>query len=344
MLRVNGEIQPIEHEELSAQVARGLLLEILTDEQRELFEDQLYIDFSYEVPAVARLRCSLYMQAKGIAGAFRVLPSTILTAEQLGLPRQVLNFCKLSKGLVLVTGPPGSGKSTTLAALVDHINQTQHRHILTIEDPIEYLFKNKNCLIHQREVGSHARSFTESLRAALRADANIIMVGEMRDTETMALAITAAETGQLVFGTLHTLSAAQTVERIIDGFAGERQQQVRTMLSESLRGVIAQRLLRRADGRGRVVAAEVLVGTTAVRALVRERKTYQLTSVMQTSRNLGMQLIDDHLVDLVKAGVVSVEEAFRAVSNPQAVRKRLGLDEAPAAKPPPPGDDADAAA
>jgi twitching motility protein PilT len=326
MVRAGGEIVPIEHEALDPDVTRRLLLELLTDSQRQEFERQRYLDFSYEVPGVARLRCSLYLQTKGIAGAFRLLPSSIPGVDQLGLPPHVVELGALSKGLVLVTGPPGSGKSTTLAALIEHVNATQRRHIMTIEDPVEFVFNNKQCLIHQREVGQQANSFADALRSALRADTNIIMVGEMRDLETMSLAITAAETGQLVFGTLHTPSAAQTVERIIDSFGGERQQQVRTMLSESLRGVIAQRLLRRADGQGRVLAVEILIGTTAVGAMIRDRKTFQIPSIMQTSRNLGMQLMDDHLIDLVQAGVITRDDALGCATDQKTVRNRIERD------------------
>jgi twitching motility protein PilT len=264
---------------------------------------------------VVRARCNLYEQSKGPAGAFRMLPSQILSMDQLGLPPTLSKLTEMPRGLVVVTGPPGTGKSSTLAAMLDHINRTRRKHILTIEDPIEYRHPNKQCLITQREVGRNTPSFAKALHGALREDPDVIMVGEMRDVETMALAMTAAATGQLVFATLHTMSATQTVDRILDSFDGERQAQARLMLSESLKGVLAQRLLRRADGAGRVLALEVLVGTPAVSALIREKKVFQLQSVIQTGRKDGMQCMDDAVLQLVREGVVSPEDALPHLSS-----------------------------
>ncbi|MBD3161218.1 MAG: PilT/PilU family type 4a pilus ATPase [Candidatus Eisenbacteria bacterium] len=310
VLRLHGELYPVEYPELSADQARRLLLEMMTEEQREQFEEDRDIDFAYELPGELRVRCNIFEQIHGIAGAFRLLPSKIFTLEELGLPPQIENFAKLRKGLVVVTGPPGSGKSSTLAALIHYINQNQRKHIITIEDPVEFVHRNVRCLINQREVGRSARTFASALRAALREDPDILLVGEMRDLETMQLAITAAETGQLVFGTLHTASAAQTIDRIIDAFTEEKQAQIRVMLSESLRGVVAQRLLRRADENGRIAAVEILVSNVAISSLIRERKTFQIPSQIQTGRKEGMQLLDTHLMQLVKAGVIRPEEAF----------------------------------
>jgi len=317
MVRINGEITPIPYEELTREINEMLLYEIMDPATRARFEENKDVDFSYEVPGVVRVRCNIYEQSKGVAGAFRILPSQILSFDQLGLPPGVTKLTEMGRGLVLVTGPPGTGKSSTLAALIDHINRSQKKHILTIEDPIEFRHVNQQCLITQREVGRNTPSFAKALHAALREDPDVIMLGEMRDVETMSLAMTAAATGQLVFATLHTMSATQTVDRILDSFDGERQAQARLMLSESLRGVLAQRLLRRADGRGRALALEVLVGTPAVSALVREKKTFQLASVIQTGRKDGMQSMDEALFQLVRDGVVSPTDAAPHLSNPE---------------------------
>jgi len=311
IFRQDGDITAIEYQPLSDELLTDLLKEMMSPELWERFEAEREVDFGYEVPGVLRVRSNVYRQRRGIAGAFRILPTQIFSLEQLGLPESLTAFTRLTKGLVVVTGPPGSGKSSTQAALIDHINRTEARHIITLEDPVEYIHENKRCLINQREIGRHTRTFASGLRAALRQDPNIVLVGEMRDLETIELAITAAETGQLVFGTLHTASAAQTIDRLIDAFDTSRQEQVRTMLSESLQGVVAQRLLRKKDGRGRVAALEVLVGTPAVRALIREAKTFQIPTVMQTGKRDGQLLMDDHLQQLVKADLVTVEEAVR---------------------------------
>jgi twitching motility protein PilT len=267
------------------------------------------------VPGVVRARCNIYEQSKGVAGAFRILPNQILTFEQLGLPPHVLHLTGMRRGLVLVTGPPGTGKSSTLAAMIDHINRTAQKHILTIEDPIEYRHANHKSLVTQREVGRNSPSFAQALRGALREDPDVILVGELRDPETMQLAITAAATGQLVFGTLHTMSASQTIDRILDSFEGEKQAQVRLMLSESLRGVLAQRLLRRKDGRSRALALEVLVSNGAVASLIREKKTFQLPSVIQTGKKEGMQTMDESVLALVREGAVDVDEAAAHVTS-----------------------------
>lgn len=310
MLRVQGNIQAIDYPELTGEQARQLLYEMMAPDQRARFEKERDIDFAYEVPGEVRVRCNLFEQIRGIAGAFRLLPTQIFSLEQLGLPDVIRRFSEFRKGLVVVTGPPGSGKSTTLAALLHHINQTERKHIITIEDPVEYVHPNLNCLVNQREVGRSARTFASALRAALREDPDIVLVGEMRDLETMQLAITAAETGQLVLGTLHTSSAAQTVDRIIDAFADEKQAQIRTMLAESLRGVIAQRLVRKADGKGRVPVVEVLFNTTAVAAQIREKKTFQIPTLMQTGKKDGMILLDNMLLQLARDGVITAHEAL----------------------------------
>jgi twitching motility protein PilT len=315
MLRINGEIVPIPYEELTREVIEVLLFELMDPVQRARYDRDKDVDFSYEVPGALRLRCNIYEQSRGVAGAFRLLPSQILSLEQLGLPGHVTRFTELQRGLVLVTGAPGAGKSSTLAAMIDHINRTHAKHILTLEDPIEYRHDNRMSLVTQREIARHTPSFAQGLRAALREDPDIILVGEMRDPETMALAITAAATGQLVLGTLHTMSAAQTVDRILDSFEGERQNQVRLMLAESLKGVLAQRLIRRADGSGRVLALEILSGNTAVASLIREKKTFQLGSVIQTGKREGMQSMDESILALVRGGVVAPDEAANHLTN-----------------------------
>lgn len=310
MVRVDGSMTfmpgrgPIDPE-----VLIGLLFAIMPEKNIDEFKETNDTDFGYELGERSRMRANVFRDLAGMGGVFRQIPSKILTAEQLGLPSVVLSFCDFDKGLVLVTGPTGSGKSTTLAAMIDYINATRDDHLITIEDPVEFVHKDKKCHINQREVGTHTKGFKNALRAALREDPDIVLVGEMRDLETVAIAIETAETGHLVFGTLHTNTAPSTIDRLIDQFPADRQQQVRTMLSESLKGVVAQTLLKKKGG-GRVAALEILVVTSAVSNLIREGKTFQIPSIMQTGRNVGMQTLNDALIDLVKADLVEPQEAY----------------------------------
>jgi twitching motility protein PilT len=309
MIRLHGEMLRVPGTAAcSPEESARLLFQLMPPRYKKEFESVSDTDFAYEIPAVARFRCNVFADRKGVCGVFRVIPSKIPSAEELGLPKAVLDLCDLPKGLVLVTGPTGSGKSTTLASLVDRINRSRGDHIITIEDPVEFVHPSRKCLVNQREVGSHTASFKTALRAALREDPDIVLVGEMRDLETVAIAIETAETGHLVFGTLHTSTAPSTVDRIIDQFPADRQSQIRVMLSESLKGVISQTLLRKKTG-GRVAALEVLIGTPAISNLIREGKTFQIPSIMQAGRKHGMLLMVDAMLDLVKRGVVTAEEA-----------------------------------
>ena len=294
---------------LTAETVREMLLEITPAGHRAEFESRHDTDFSYEIPGLARYRCNLFLDRRGMGGVFRVIPAQIPNAKSLGLSQAMLDLCNLSKGLVLVTGPTGSGKSTTLAAMIDHINNTRSDHIITVEDPIEFMHENRKCLVNQREVGGHTKDFKSALRAALREDPDIVLVGEMRDLETMEIAIETAETGHLVFGTLHTNTAASTVDRIIDQFPGDRQNQVRSMLADSLKGVISQTLCKKKGG-GMVAAHEVLLVNAAVSNLVREGKTFQIPTIMQTGRAGGMTTLNDSLLELVKQGIVEPHQAF----------------------------------
>jgi twitching motility protein PilT len=315
MVRASGQLRPLIDQVLSHEQYRALLYEIMNEDQRRSFETTRDLDFAYEVEALkARFRANIFMGRLGISAVFRIIPTEILTVEQLGLPQTVLDLTELKKGLVLVTGPTGSGKSTTLAAMIDHINRTRNEHILTVEDPIEFVHKTSESLINQREVGIHTESFASALKAALREDPDIILVGEMRDLETIELAITAAETGHLVFGTLHTSSAAKTVDRLVNVFPTTQQEQIRTMLAESLRGVVAQQLLRTVDGK-RCAALEILKVNAAAANLIREGKTFQIPSIIQTGRKEGMQLMDQALQDLLNAEKVTLEEARRFAVN-----------------------------
>lgn len=323
MFRKDGEIVPAGDEVLSAEAARTMLFSITPPHKREEFEQLHDCDFAYEISGVARYRCNLFLDRKGVGGVFRVIPANIRTVEDLGLGKEIIDLCKLPRGLVLVTGPTGSGKSTTLAAMIDYVNQTRSDHIVTIEDPIEFVHPNKKCLINQREVGVHTRGFKVALRAALREDPDVVLVGEMRDLETVAIAIETAETGHLVFGTLHTRTAASTVDRIIDQFPAEQQSQIRTMLAESLKGVISQALLK-AKGGGRVAAMEFLLVTTAVSNLIREGKTYQIPSIMQTSRGKGMQTLNDAFLQLVQSGKVEAEVAYGAAVDKAELKALFG--------------------
>lgn len=310
IFRVHGDLVPIEdHPELTNESAQDYLFSVMTDQQRETFQRTMDLDFSIEVPDVSRFRVNVFMQRRGIGGVLRLIPSKIQTFEELGLPQSFKKIPRFPNGLVLVTGPTGSGKSTTLAALVDDINANQDCHIITVEDPIEFVHRNKKSVVDQREVKTHTESFTSALRAALREDPDVILVGEMRDLETIALAITAAETGHLVFGTLHTSGAAKTVDRIIDVFPAEHQNQIRSELAEVLRAVVWQKLLKRQDGKGRVAAFEVLFSNTAVANLIRTDKVYQISSVIETGSKENMQTMKQAVATLLKDGAISEEEA-----------------------------------
>ena len=311
MVRQDGKMKRLECNEttLTPEVMDELLHSIMPERNQDEFEKRSDTDFAYEIPGLARFRCNVFMDRKGMGGVFRIIPSKILTAEQLGLSKAIMDLCSLSKGLVVVTGPTGSGKSTTLCAMVDAINKDREDHIITIEDPIEFVHENHKCLVNQREVHNHTDSFKDALRAALREDPDIVLVGEMRDLETISIAIETAETGHLVFGTLHTTTAPSTVDRIIDQFPADRQQQIRVMLSESLKGVIAQTLLPKKGG-GRVAALEILIITPAISNLIREGKTFQIPSAMQTGKNHGMVMLNDALFELVKKGIVEPRDAY----------------------------------
>ncbi len=329
-IRKDGSMMPLDPAApaLDANTIVRLLDPITPEKNRKEFAEHHDTDFAYEIAGLARFRANMFMDRKGRGAVFRVIPSKILTAEQLGLSPAILGLCKLHKGLVLVTGPTGSGKSTTLCAMVDYINQTRRDHIITIEDPIEFVHDNKSCVINQREVHNHTDGFKHALRAALREDPDIVLVGEMRDLETVAIAIETAETGHLVFGTLHTSTAASTVDRIIDQFPSDRQSQIRVMLSESLKGVISQNLCKKIGG-GRAAALEVLIVTPAISNLIRESKTFQIQSMMQVGKAIGMVTLNDALMEMVSKKIVSPEEAYsKAVDKPtfETLLKRFGFD------------------
>ncbi|MBS1797554.1 MAG: type IV pilus twitching motility protein PilT [Acidobacteria bacterium] len=311
MIRKDGKMQklPCGETVMTPESIKELLTSIMPNKNQEEFARRNDSDFAYEIAGLARFRANIFADRKGMGGVFRIIPTKILTAQQLGLSQAIMNLCSLSKGLVVVTGPTGSGKSTTLCAMVDHINKDRDDHIITIEDPIEFVHENHRCLVNQREVGNHTDSFKDALRAALREDPDILLVGEMRDLETISIAIETAETGHLVFGTLHTTTAASTVDRIIDQFPADRQQQIRVMLSESLKGVIAQTLLPKRGG-GRVAALEVLIITPAISNLIREGKTFQIPSAMQTGKQHGMVMLNDALFELVQKGLVEPRDAY----------------------------------
>jgi twitching motility protein PilT len=323
VMRVHGHMQRIKFRELSNKDMETLIYEIMEEEWRAKFLETLDFDFAYEIEGLARFRVNVFWQRKGLGAVMRTIPSKVLTVDQLGLPDAVRKMCMLTKGLVLVTGPTGSGKSTTLAAMVDLVNETRADHVITIEDPIEFVHANKKCLINQRELGTTTKSFAAALRAALREDPDVILVGEMRDRETIELGLTAAETGHLVFGTLHTSSAPKTVDRIIGVFPADQQDQIRVMLAESLKGVVAQVLLRIKDGRGRRAAFEIMVGTSAVSNLIRENKIFQIPSLIQTGKKDGMQLLDQHILEYLMSGLIAPEEAYMKSSNKQAFRQYL---------------------
>lgn len=310
LLRIQGELERIKYRVLEDEELLKMLYEITPEEKIKVFEEIGDLDFGYEIPGVARFRANFYRQKNGVGAVFRLIPSRIQTVEELGLPLLLKDLAMLHKGLVLVTGPTGSGKSTTLAAMIDHANRNRRDHVVTIEDPIEFVHKSQGCHVTHREVGTHTRSFASALRAALREDPDIILVGEMRDLETIALALEAAATGHLVLSTLHTQSATKTVDRIIDVFPAEQQSQIRVTLSETLKAVVSQTLFRRKDTRGRVAALEILVVTPAVANLIREGKTYQITSMIQTGRKYGMQTLDEAILALLKKGLIDPEEAY----------------------------------
>ena len=329
VMRVHGHMQKLKFREMTPKDMETLVYEIMEEEWRMRFLVDQDFDFAYEIEDLARFRVNVFWQRKGLAAVMRTIPSKILTADDLGLPEAVRRFCLLSKGLVLVTGPTGSGKSTTLAAMVDLINDTRADHILTIEDPIEFTHPNKKCLVNQREVGTNTKSFSAALRAALREDPDVILVGEMRDRETIELGITAAETGHLVFGTLHTNSAPKTVDRIIDVFPADQQDQIRAMLAESLKGVVSQVLLRKKGGKGRCAAQEIMVGTPAVSNLIREGKIFQIPSIIQTGKKDGMQLLDQHILEFLMSGEIDANEAYMRANNKSAFRQHLKDDKPP---------------
>jgi len=342
MIRKDGHMQVLDPAAtvLSGQDVVQLLAPIMPEKNRKEYSERHDTDFAYEISGLARFRSNVFADRRGPGAVFRVIPSKILTAEQLGLSPHILNMCALNKGLILVTGPTGSGKSTTLCAMIDHINKSRPDHIITIEDPIEFVHDNQKCLINQREVRTHTDSFKDALRAALREDPDIVLVGELRDLETVAIAIETAETGHLVFGTLHTTTAASTVDRVIDQFPADRQAQIRIMLSESLKGVIAQTLCRKIGG-GRIAALEVLIATQAVSNLIREGKTFQIPSIMQVNKANGMVSLNDALMELVMKKLVEPAEAYaKAVDKGgfDAALKRAGINvglpaDAKAAKP-----------
>jgi twitching motility protein PilT len=322
-LRIRGDVERVKYKVLDNESLRAMLYEIAPEDKVKVFEETGDVDFGYEIPGLARYRANFFMQKNGVGAVFREIPSTIMTAEELGLPPVISKLASLPRGLVLVTGPTGSGKSTTLAAIVDVANRTRKDHIITIEDPIEFVHKSQGCIVNHREIGLHTKSFHSALRGALREDPDIILVGELRDLETISLAIEAASTGHLVFGTLHTTSAPKTVDRVIEVFPANQQAQIRSTLSDGLRAVVAQVLFKRVDIKGRVPALEILIATPAARNLIREAKTHQIPSVMQTGKRYGMQLLDDAIMDLFNKGRISGDDAYLKANEKSRFRPLL---------------------
>jgi twitching motility protein PilT len=317
MIRVNGDVRRINVEALEHKGVHDMVYDIMNDSQRKVYEERLECDFAFEIQGLARFRVNAFNHQRGAGAVFRTIPSKILTLEQLNTPKVFTELALKPRGLVLVTGPTGSGKSTTLAAMVNHMNETEYGHILTVEDPIEFVHESQKCLVNQREVGSHTLGFEQALRSALREDPDAILVGEMRDLETIRLALTAAETGHLVFGTLHTSGAAKTIDRIVDVFPAGEKDMVRAMLSESLQAVISQTLCKLKDGSGRIAAHEIMIGTSAIRNLIRENKVAQMYSSIQTGNNVGMQTLDQNLTDLVRRNLITTAEARTKAKFPE---------------------------
>jgi len=324
MIRVHGKVQPLDYPELTPNVTRELVYDILSNDQRQRLESNWELDIAYSVPRMARFRVNVYFQRGSIGAAFRTIPDQIKNFHELGLPSAIEQMADKPRGLVLITGPTGSGKSTTLASMIDKINEERQEHIMSVEDPIEFLHRHKKCIVNQREVNQDTKSFAQALKHVLRQDPDVILVGEMRDLETIHLAISAAETGHLVFGTLHTQDAPQTVDRIIDVFPSHQQSQVRAQLAIALQGIVTQTLIPKRDGKGRVVACEILVPTPGVRNLIREGKNHQIYSAMQTGGKFGMQTMDAALVELQRKGLISREEAEKRSSNPDELKRLMG--------------------
>ncbi len=322
-IRIRGEIERVKYDILTNDGLKAMLYEIAPEHKVKQFEETGDVDFAYEIPGIARYRANFFQQQFGCAAVFREIPSTIVSAEQLGLPPVISKMASLPRGLVLVTGPTGSGKSTTLAAIINEANRTRKDHIITIEDPVEFVHQSQSCIVNHREVGRHTKSFTAALRGALREDPDIILVGELRDLETISLAVEAASTGHLVFGTLHTTSAAKTVDRIIEVFPASEQMQIRSTLSDGLRAIVAQVLFKRIDKKGRCAALEILVANSAVRNLIRESKTFQIPSMMQTGKKYGMQLLDDAIMELLTKGWISGDEAYLKANDKTRFRQFL---------------------